>query len=311
MFKGNRNLAVGLFITVALATVAGFSMWLAGSKGSQPMAHYSLLFDHDVAGLSLGGPVYYLGVNVGRVSSMNLIPGEQIKVRVDISVLKSTPVDAGTYASLAAQGITGVTVISLAGEPGDHGPLPNTPGFDKPLIPVRQSGLSALLSQAPDTILKINRALDQVNDLLGETNRAEVSSLLANLNSLSAALSQERDSLASLPGQMSDLLAEAQSTVATLHQAVDSVQPGLADTLQHVNEVSVNLAALSLRLDTWMSENDTQLQHFIDNGLGQTPELMYDMRRALRQMQKLLKQLQQDPSQLILRSPNDTLEVDP
>ncbi len=311
MFKGNRNLAVGLFITVALATVAGFSMWLAGSKGSQPMAHYSLLFDHDVAGLSLGGPVYYLGVNVGRVSSMNLIPGEQIKVRVDISVLKSTPVDAGTYASLAAQGITGVTVISLAGEPGDHGPLPATPGFDKPLIPVRQSGLSALLSQAPDTILKINRALDQVNDLLGETNRAEVSSLLANLNSLSAALSQERDSLASLPGQMSDLLTEAQATVATLHQAVDSVQPGLADTLQHVNEVSVNLAALSLRLDTWMSENDTQLQHFIDNGLGQTPELMYDMRRALRQMQKLLKQLQHDPSQLILRSPNDTLEVDP
>jgi len=58
MFKGNRNLAVGVFFSVALAGVAGFGMWLAGTKGNEPMARYSLLFERDVSGLSLGGPVY-------------------------------------------------------------------------------------------------------------------------------------------------------------------------------------------------------------------------------------------------------------
>jgi phospholipid/cholesterol/gamma-HCH transport system substrate-binding protein len=144
MFKGNVNLAVGLFLSVALAGVAGFAMWLAGTKGNQPMEHYSMLFEKDVSGLSLGGPVYFLGVNVGSVTAMELVPGPHIKVRVDIEVLETTPVDSGSWASLNAQGITGVTVINIVGEPGEYGPIQKTEGFDYPLIPIRQTGLSAL-----------------------------------------------------------------------------------------------------------------------------------------------------------------------
>ena len=52
-------------------------------------------------------------------------------------------------------------------------------------------------------------------------------------------------------------------------------------------------------------------QHFIDNGLGQVPELIYDLRSTLRDVQKLLHQLKEDPSQLIHRPPDDALEVKP
>lgn len=311
MFKGNRNLAVGLFVSVALASIAGFGMWLAGTKGNEPMTSYSMLFEKDVSGLSLGGPVYYLGVNVGRVTAMDLVPGTHVKVRVDIAVLASTPVNSGSYASLNAQGITGVTVINIAGEPGDHGPLMPTPGFEYPLIPIRQTGLSALLADAPLTISKLNKLLDQLNDLMGEKNRQNVSEVLAHIEAVTAELADERETIGDIPGELKGLLGEARSAVGDVQTLLASVQPGVEETMQHIGSVSAHLDSLTTRVDEMIARNEAEFEHFIDNGLGQVPDLILDFRRTLRDLQKLLQQLQQDPSQLILRTPDDALEVNP
>ena len=311
MFKGNRNLAVGVFFSVALAGVAGFSMWLAGTKGSQAMSTYSLLFERDVSGLSLGGPVYYLGVNVGNVSGMKLIPGPQVKVRVDIDVLADTPVNGGSYASLNAQGITGVTVINIAGEPGEHEPLQKTEGYDHPLIPVRQTGLSALLSSAPQTIARLNLVLDQAAKLMGEENREAVSQMLLHIETLTSALAQEREAFAALPAEMKALMVETRATMTQVKTVFADVQPDLAIAMANINTASQNLSSLSSRLDKWLADNEVEFEHFMDNGLGQTPELIYDTRSTLRELEKLLHQLQEDPSQLIHRSPDDALEVKP
>ncbi len=311
MFKGNRNLAVGVFFSVALAGVAGFSMWLAGTKGNQAMSTYSLLFERDVSGLSLGGPVYYLGVNVGNVSEMRLIPDQHVKVRVDIDVLADTPINNGSYASLNAQGITGVTVINIAGEPGEYGPLKKTKDFDHPLIPVRQTGLSALLSSAPETMAKLNLVLDQAAELMGEQNREVVTQMLLHIESLTSALAQEREAFAALPGEMKALMTETRATVGQVKTVIEAVQPDLATTMSNINTASQSLADLTRRVDKWLADNEVEFEHFVDNGLGQAPELIYDMRNTLRELQKLLHQLQEDPSQLIHRSPDDALEVKP
>jgi len=311
MFKGNRNLAVGLFISIALAGIAGFGMWLAGTKGNQPMSTYSLLFERDVSGLSLGGPVYYLGVNVGSVSDMALIPGEHVRVRVDIDILADTPVDGGSYASLNPQGITGVTVINIAGEPGKHGPLQKTEGFRHPLIPVRQTGLSALLSSAPETIAKLNRVLDQINELLGEQNRQSITQMLQNVDDLTTTLAEERESFAALPREMKALMAETRASVGQIQSVIQSVQPDLTSAVSNINTATEHLSGVTGRIDTWLADNDAEFEYFIENGLGQAPELIYDMRNTLRELQKLLRQLQEDPSQLIHRSPDDALEVHP
>lgn len=311
MFKGNSNLAVGLFVSVALAGVAAFSMWLAGTRGGEPMERYSILFERDVSGLSLGGPVYFMGVAVGRVADMGLISDDRIKVRVDIDVAADTPIDAGSYAGLMPQGITGVNVINIATEPGDQGPLPHTEGFEYPLIPVRQTGLSALLAQAPDTMTKLNALLDQANEMLGEVNRAAIARTLTNVESVAAALADNREAIAALPGEMRALVSASRATIGEVQDTLGSLRPDLSATLSQLNDTTANLAKLTRRFDTWLTENEPEFQHFIDNGLGQAPELMFDLRAALRELQKLLQQLQDDPSQLIHRPPDNSLEVEP
>jgi len=311
MFKGNRNFAVGLFVSIALAAIAGFGMWLAGTKGNEPMTRYSMLYEKDVSGLALGGPVFYLGVNVGRVTSMNLVPGPQVKVRINIDVLADTPINSGSYASLMAQGITGVTVVNIAGEPGEFKPLETPPGEDYPLIPVRQTGLSALLADAPQTISKLNFLLDQANELLGEENRLVIADMLQNVESLTAELAAERKTIAALPGEVQLLLTDARATMSDVRAALQAVQPELGTTMEHLSAASANVDSLTLRVDKLLAANEVEFEHFIDQGLGQVPDLIFDLRSTLRDLQKLLKQLSEDPSQLILRTPEDTLEVKP
>jgi phospholipid/cholesterol/gamma-HCH transport system substrate-binding protein len=259
----------------------------------------------------VGGPVYYLGVNVGRVADMKLVPGQHVKVQVDIDVKAKTPIDSGSTASLNAQGITGVTVINISGKPGEHGPLKPTEGFKYPLIPVKQTGLSAMLADAPHVIIKMNRLLDQANELLGEENRKSITQMLHHIDSLTAALDGERDEIAALPLELRTLLQESRSAVAEVKSLVQNIQPDAREVLSNLNAATANMESLSKQLDELLANNQVEIDHFIDNGLGQVPELIYDVRTTLRDMQKLLKQLQADPSQLILRSPDDALKVKP
>ncbi len=311
MFKSNRNLVVGVFVTVSLLGIAGFTLWLAGKQGSEPIEHYSVLFEKDVSGLSLGGAVYYMGVNVGSVTNMVVVTGEIIRVRVDLRVLKSTPVDEGTTASLKAQGITGVTIINLSSSPGIHGPVKPKPGFIYPLIPIRQTGLSALLAEAPDMMRKISGLLDQANALLGEENRASIANTLSHIESLTGSLAQQKEGFASLPGEISDTLSDVRSAVSNLNGVIDEASPALVAAMENVNQATERLAALSARFDGWMADNEAEVQHFIENGLGQVPELISDARNMIRQLEKLLRELQDDPSQLIRSSTEETLEVNP
>ena len=145
----SKNFAVGLFVTIAIAAFLTTTFWLTGTRSSEATANYSLYFKKDVSGLMLGGPVFYLGVKVGTVKSMSIIFGDPMRVRVVINVLESAPVNSGTFGSLALQGITGVAVINLSGDPGIHEALLGIPGDEYPVIPARDTGFSALMSNAP------------------------------------------------------------------------------------------------------------------------------------------------------------------
>jgi len=68
MFKGNNNFVVGLFVSVSIAVFVGFVLWLTGRSGVEEMENYSMMFHRDVSGLSIGGPVNFMGVNIGTVT---------------------------------------------------------------------------------------------------------------------------------------------------------------------------------------------------------------------------------------------------
>jgi phospholipid/cholesterol/gamma-HCH transport system substrate-binding protein len=311
MFKGDRNFAVGLFVSVAIVAFVAFVIWLTGRTGVEEMKRYSLMFDRDVSGLAMGGPVKYMGVSIGSVVRMNLEREEGMRVRVDIDVLASTPVDSGTYASLALQGITGVAVVNLASEPGVHGPLEKRPGQEHPVIPVRDVGFAAVISSAPEIMNKLDRLLTQAGEILGEENRESVSNTLENVENLTAALAGERETIASLPTDLGRTLGDIQSTLGELQEIIAELRPQLNATATNLAASSDNMVMLTERIDRMLSESEDDVARFIEEGLGEAPALIGETRQTLRDLQKLLQELKDNPSQLIHREDMSSLDVEP
>ncbi len=163
----------------------------------------------------LGGPVFYLGVEVGTLTAMKIIPGDTMRVRVDVEVLKSVPIDSGTYASIAFQGITGVAVIKLAADPGPHAPLEKGKDGPFPVIEVRDTGLSALLDNAPLIVERLDSVLVDINKFLNEENQAYITSILGDFAAFSHALAEEKDSIHELPVLLKQALEELNGTLCT------------------------------------------------------------------------------------------------
>ena len=311
MFKGNNNFIVGLFVSLSIATFIAFVLWLTGRSSAEDMHRYSILFQRNVAGLSIGGPVSYMGVNIGSVIEMKLVRKQDMNVRVDIEVFASTPVDSGTFASLAFQGITGVAIINLSSDPGKHDELVLQPGNEFPVIPVRDVGFAALLSSAPRIMGKLDELLTHANELFSENNSAAIDSTLKNLESLVSSLAESRETIANLPSELERTLAGIQATVDRLQGILKGVEPGLSSAIDNINLSSENLASLTARLDTWMAQNEAELQRFVKQGLDEVPELVSNARQAVRQLEKLVQELQDDPSQLIYRPRENALEIEP
>ena len=324
MFKGDRNFAVGLFVSLAMASFIFFVIWLTGRTGNEELTRYSLMFDKDVSGLSIGGPVKFMGMSIGSVVHMELVEDDEVttdeitgeeskrvKIRVDINVLASTPVDNGTFASLALQGITGVAVVNLETKPGKHIALETLDDQDYPLIPVRIVGFSALMSSAPEIAAKLNNVLTQAGKILGEENQGAIAGILENIENLTISLAEERETIAAIPGNLNQTLSEVQIAVGQVQDMISQVQPGINSTIENLNRSGENLASLTNRIDTLLRDHEDDLGQFMEEGLAEVPALMIEARKTMRDLEKLVQELQDDPSQLIYRQADNSVEIEP
>lgn len=307
---GNRNLSVGLFVIAAVALGIVLAVWFTGKRGTEPVADFHVLIDSDVSGLTLGGPVFFMGVQVGEVTDLAIVPGNPARVRIRIRVKETTPVDTGTWATLAAQGITGVSVINLSAEPGEHQALQVGEGQTLPVIPYRDTGFSALLSSAPAVLEKADDLLANANALLGEENRVAVAEALADVRSLAKALSDQEAQFAALPGALDSTLADIRGVAARLDALVAEAGPRTAAAIDNLEVTTSELRELSARLDGWLERHDADVQAFAADGLGQVPALVTDTRRAVRELQKLMEELRNEPSQALYRPASDAVIVE-
>lgn len=307
---GNKNFAVGLFAAAALAAFVFATIWLTGNRGTQPMVQYSMYFETDVSGLMVGGPVFYLGVEVGTVRAMTIIPGDPMRIRVDTEVLRTAPINRGTYASLALQGITGVAVIRLNAETGVHEPLVVTNDEANLVIAVRDTGFSALLSKAPGIIDKLDNVLVQINQILGEENRKSVAKMLADLAAVSGALASRQEAIAEIPTTLNNAMTELHAGLITIKSMAGEFEPELMAAMTNISRLTEDLAKVSARMDEWTAVNDGDMNAFMEDGLGQVPALVSDARSTLREIEKLVKQLREDPSALIYQPRQDAVDVE-
>jgi len=171
---------VGLFFIAVITAFVLFLTTFGNGNGSQHMARYEIYFDQGVEGLARGAIVKLRGIPVGLVSDIRFAAANNDRILVMADIDENAPVRSDTVASIASQGITGASFLSLENTlpTSDAPPLKATAGEKYPVIPAQQSSMQALLNSAPAMMSKLTQTVGQAQKLLSDKNIDDTQELL-------------------------------------------------------------------------------------------------------------------------------------
>jgi len=303
MEREANYLAVGSFVLLVVVVGVLFVYWYSGANARlRHFNRYEIYFDGSVSGLTEGGPVRYLGVDVGRVETIEVDPRSANRVQVLADITTDTPVSSRTVAQLSLQGITGVMYIDLRQlSPRDSGRrlLANVPSQRYPVIPSVHSDLDLFLGSLPDLASRLNDLVDRAEGLLSPQNADAFHHMVANLDKATTDLPQSARNLQELLKSARDTVDETRRLVDTLNGASQRASTDVVATVQQLRATSDHLASASARLDAFVAHNGDQVSGLMNDAVPQLESLLRDSRSAIAQINELARTLRENPSRLL------------
>jgi phospholipid/cholesterol/gamma-HCH transport system substrate-binding protein len=270
---------IGLFTLAVIAGGFGFVFWFSTVGGMGARTSYRIVFDGSVSGLSTGASVLFNGIRVGEVTGLTLDPAAPRSVVAMVSIDKAVAVRADTAVSLEYQGVTGTASIALRGGSIAAPPPPGQP----PTLHVDAAG-------AQDVTQAAREAMRRIDSLVAD-NEIVLKTSLKNIEVFS-------QTLATNSQRIEQILAGAQGLLGS------ETQPG--DIAQAARAIKLAIE----HLDARTAELSTGLTRFSNSGLRQWEQLAIDARRTLAEVDRMVKNIDRNPSRLIFGG-GSTAEEDP
>lgn len=297
---------VGVFVLMLGAAFVAGLLWLTTGGPPRDYDGYLVYMTESVSGLNVDAEVKYKGVNVGRVSELGLDPERPERVRIQLLILKGTPVKEDTVATLELQGITGIASINLSGGSSASQPLMPTAGEEYAVIPSRPSLLVRLDDTVSELLASLIRSSDSVGDLLDENNRKTITATLQSSRALTEQLSLRAS-------ELEVLLGNANSMIGRMNSAVDGLPAMLEQfetTAGALEEMAVSLAgasetlqATSLDLQTTVAQSGADIRGFTAASLPQANTLISELKITASNLRQVSESLQDDPSRVLFGGP--------
>jgi|SRR6202142_4539426 len=305
-------LAVGSFVLLVAVMGALFVYWYSDSREHRNYQRYEIYFDGSVSGLTEGGAVRYLGVDVGRVQRMRIDPRAATRVQIIADIDATTPISDRTIAQLQLQGVTGLLYIDLTLQRDVEGRLlAAVPSETYPVIRSAHSDFDVFLSSLPDLTARLNELVVRATRILSDRNITAIQGIIGDLERASAGLPQSAHNLDALLGELRDTTTDARAVIGDLHQVTRTASVDFLASMQQLHATSEHLAGASSELDAFVGENRTQLSGFVRDGLPQLEGLLRDSREATRQIRDLSRNLKENPSRLIYQPPAPGVAIPP
>ncbi|WP_084400025.1 MlaD family protein [Henriciella aquimarina] len=303
---------IGAFVILAILSGLGFVLWLGQSQFNQDFDVYDIVFDGPV-NLEDGASVRYIGIKVGEVESIGIDRNDASKVRARIRVDSETPVKTDSTASIEFAGITGVTFVQInAGSP-DAERLQRASNQEVPEIKSISSPVAELFSSGNEVMGRANLALENIGKLLSDENVESVSNTIANIEAISSSLSGE-----------GNLSADLSEVLASVNQAAESIDRAS----RSFDSLGTNAEKEVTRIGTQISDLLTELEGMSDSarrsiesseqaitaatGVIEGPAtdavtdfrlIAQDLRVLIRRLDRLTRELEQNPQGLLRSDP--------
>lgn len=222
--------AVGFIVVALIALLTGFLLWWTTDFRHKNYHTYVVYMNQDVSGLSVQSPVKFNGVLVGKVASIQLNNQDPQQVILQLNIQVGTPITTSTVATLANQGLTGVSFIDLSATTSDTTPLVAAPGQVYPMIPSQPSLMSQILSEVKEAAGDFKQVSASLKQIFNQQNTQNIQDILQNLAKTSKAM----------PAMVSQVNQSAQD-VGVLTNNINQAVPSALQLLDRLNQMSGNL----------------------------------------------------------------------
>ncbi len=314
MERNANYLAVGSFVLLVLAMAILFIYWYSAANNHGNYRRYEIYFDGSVAGLTIGSPVRYLGVDVGQVERISIDTRSADRVQAIVDIAPTTPITAQTVAQLSLQGLTGVMYVDLHRRPPGSQTgalLSGVPSERYPVIASVHSNLDVLLSSLPQMSAQLSDLLDRASRLLSDRNLRQIDRITGQLAQATAGLPQSLRGIDQLVAQLRSSVQQANQILSDVHAAARPASLDVPVITRQLRLASDNLARASARLDAFMNTNGAQLSDLVHDGIPQLESLLRESRAAVQQIDDLARSLRENPSSLIYQPPRAGVTIPP
>ncbi len=319
-------LLIGVVTLAAITAIFMFVFWTLKGELDQSFAYYDIVFEDSVAGLTTGGDVQFQGIPVGTVTDIRVDEDDPSRVRVTvrIQVRDDFSIRSSSEAALQSQGITGVAFVQIVGGGAEGQPLPlvTDPNDEenRPSIGSRRSYIQELFEAAPAMMEEARATLRSVQDLLNDENRAIITSILQDAQTITSTVASRSDeidrSIESLSafaeslGETSDMLVTMADDVASIAStANDLLNEDVAEAIGSINEAAEAFTVLANDADNMLRRNEDAVFSFTHQGLAQLGYLVVESRQLITTLDRVAQRFESDPSGFLFGGGETTAEI--
>ncbi len=290
---------VGLFVILLGGALLGAMLWLSQGDYHTVYDLYYAYMRESVSGLSVNALVKYRGVDVGQVKEIVLNPKNPEEVRLALEIARGTPLKEDTVAILSVQGLTGFAFVNLTGGSRESPLLQTKPGEPYPVIKTGPS-LFVRLDEAISSLLtNLNRLTEDVHVLMDIENRAALKQILGDMANLTHTLATRSDLL-------DRGITSAVQTLENIAKVSTQISTQMPTILEHLGRsanvmqgMAQNVAHTSKEVGAMLSDNRQNIERFTRQALTETNLLVSELRQLTVSLQRLVRQLEQEPNSLI------------
>ena len=295
--------AAGAFVLVVSALLALLAVWLMRDTTQRDL--YDLSTAEVITGLQPQANVTYRGIPVGKVESIGFDSKTQGNVLVRVSIDRSAPITKSVFATVASQGVTGLSLIQLD-DTGASKEVLTPNDASPPRIPVVVGGFDKLLKQSEVIFKQVEQASVQLNKLLSDGNQQALTGAVTQLGDAAGSVDKLSTNMSRiLDAQLGPDKVNIPKLVKNIDATLASLQGTSAQTSVAVAEIGITAKRLNEKggpLDK-LSEGGAALavgvETFSAATLPKLDEVASEAARTLRQLRRTVNAVDDNPQSLI------------
>ena len=223
----SERIRLGIFLLLSILLVLGVVAFFVGEQLLAKHTPYYTRFTESVNGLNPGAKVRWNGVEVGKVTRLEVDQENLNAVVVHFEVNPGTPIKSSVQANMVgAFSLTGLKTIELTGGLPSDANLPSGS-----FVSAGTSQLKQMTGQAETIVFKTEALMNSFLTITNDENQANFAGALRHFNHLSGQLdslvSNNRAVLDSIPRNTHQALKQLDLATTAAKQLVDSIQLAL------------------------------------------------------------------------------------